>query len=101
MIVVDASVALKWLRWEADSLDALRFLRDHELVAPELIFLEVASGIVNHVNRNPATRTDALRALEKWTIAWSDHVVKNYRVTQRRLFAASNLALRIGHKLAD
>ncbi len=103
MIVVDASLAVKWLLWETDTPAAIDFLRSHggELAAPELIFLEVAGVIVRRANENKSIHADALRALEKWTIAWSDHVVKNFRVTQRRLFRASSLALRLGHPLKD
>ena len=103
MIVVDASLAVKWMLWEADSPQALAFLRapPGELAAPELIFIEVAGVIVRQANINKAIQPDALRALEKWTVAWSDHVVKNYRVTQRRLFRASSLALRLGTPLKD
>ena len=103
MIVVDASLAVKWMLWEADSAQALEFLRApaRELAAPELIFIEVAAVIVRQGNMNKAIQPDALRALEKWTIAWSDHVVKNYRVTQRRLFRASSLALQLGTPLKD
>jgi predicted nucleic acid-binding protein len=102
MTVVDASLAVKWMLWEADSGDALAFLSSGgDLVAPDLLFIEVAGAIVRRGNENKAMQADALRALEKWTIAWSDHVVKNYRVTQRRLFTASKLALQIGNPLKD
>jgi predicted nucleic acid-binding protein len=103
MIVVDASLAVKWMLWEADSPTALAFLREPglEFAAPELIFIEVAGVIVRRGNENKALHADALRALQKWTIAWSDHIVKHYRVTERRLFTASSMALSIGHPLKD
>ena len=102
MIVVDASLAVKWMLWEADTPDALAFLgSNRELAAPELLFVEVAGVIVRRGNEKKELRADALRVLEKWTIAWSDHVVKNYRVTQRRLFTGSSLALRLGNPLKD
>jgi predicted nucleic acid-binding protein len=103
MIVVDASLAVKWMLWEADSPQALAFLQapGRDVCAPELIFVEVAGVIVRQGNMNKAIRADALRALEKWTIAWSAHVVKNYRVTQQRLFRASSLALDLGTPLKD
>jgi predicted nucleic acid-binding protein len=103
MIVVDASLAAKWMLWEEDSLAAFEFLKRYrrEIAAPELIFIEVAGAIVRRGNENKAIQADALSALQKWTIAWSDHVIKHYRVTQRRLYAASSMALRIGHPLKD
>jgi predicted nucleic acid-binding protein len=102
MIVVDASLAVKWMLWEADTPDAIAFLRSSgELVAPDLLFIEVAGAIVRRGNEDKAIQDDALRAVEMWTIAWSDHVVKNYRVTLRRLFTASRIALQIGNPLKD
>jgi predicted nucleic acid-binding protein len=101
VIVVDASLAVKWFLWEADSAQALDFLQAHELAAPELIFVEVAAQLVRRGNMNKALQSDALAALEKWTVAWSDHAVKNVRVTQRRLFDASRLALDLGTPLKD
>ncbi|MDQ8756646.1 type II toxin-antitoxin system VapC family toxin [Sphingosinicella sp. LHD-64] len=103
MIVVDASLAVKWLLWEIDTPGALAFLKAYgrELAAPELIFIEVAGVIVRRGNQYKHLQPDALRALDKWTIAWSDHVVKHYRVTQRRLFNASSMALTMGHPLKD
>jgi predicted nucleic acid-binding protein len=101
VIIVDASLAAKWFLWESDSLQALDFLQAHELAAPELIFIEVASAIVRRANIDKALRAAALQALEKWTVAWTDHAVKNVRVTQRRLFTASRLALDLGTPLKD
>jgi predicted nucleic acid-binding protein len=101
VIIVDASVAVKWLLWEAESDAALDFLQAHELAAPELIYLEVASALVRRANIDKALHTAALRSLEKWTIAWSDHAVRNVRVTQRRLFHASRLALQLGTPLKN
>ena len=103
MIVVDASLAAKWMLWEADSPAALAFLsgRRAELCGPDLLFVEVASAIVRRGNVTKALGPDALLALEKWTVAWSDHVVRTHRVTQPRLFAAGRLALELGHQIYD
>ena len=107
MIVVDASLAAKWVLWEQDSLQAMDFLvqRDRELCAPDLLFIEVAGAIVRQANvakSNDATmQPDAERALRKWTTTWDQHVVKPYRTTQRRLFRAGTLALSLGHPIKD
>jgi len=103
MIVVDASLAVKWMLWGTETPRAIDFLDRHgdDLRAPDLLFIEVAGVIVSKGNQNKAFQADALRALDKWTIAWSDHVVRNHRVTQRRLFQASSMALRLGTPLKD
>lgn len=107
MIVVDASLAAKWMLWEADTLHALRLLFHYrrEIHAPETIFTEVAGAIVSRANISRAEgadiRDDAVEALRKWTIAWGDHVVHPRRVTQHRLYAAGRLAIQLGHPIAD
>ncbi|TMJ11171.1 MAG: type II toxin-antitoxin system VapC family toxin [Alphaproteobacteria bacterium] len=103
MIVVDASLAAKWVLWEADSAEAFDFLTRHqnELAAPELIFIEVAGAIVRRANEDKSLREAALRALDKWTVAWTDHVIQHHRVTQRRIHSAAGLAIRLGHPLKD
>ena len=103
LVVVDASLAAKWMLWETDSREALRFLfhRAGELHAPDLLFTEVAAAIVKRANMTKAIRSDALEALRKWTIAWGQHAVAPRRVTQRRLFEAGKLAMTLGHPLKD
>ena len=103
MIVVDASLAAKWLLWESDSRDALRFLLvpDRKLCGPDLLFTEVAGAIVKRANMKKGIEADALEALRKWTIAWDEHVVRPHRVTQRRLYEAGKMALTLGHPLKD
>jgi len=103
MIVVDASLAAKWVLWEADSRDALRFtlFPGRSLCGPDLLFTEVAGAIVKRANMKKGIEADALEALRKWTIAWDDHIVKPHRVTQRRIYEAGKLALTLGHPLQD
>lgn len=103
MIVVDASLAAKWILWEGDSPAALGLLAANRvaLCGPDLLFVEVASAIVRRANENKALAADALLALEKWTVVWSGHAVRTHRVTQARLFAAGRLALELGHQICD
>ncbi len=103
MIVVDASIAAKWLLWEADTPRALGFLRTYgeDLHGPDLVFVEVAAVIVRRANIEKSIQSGALRALDKWTIAWADHVLRPHRVTQARLLAAGRLAIDLGHPLKD
>lgn len=103
MIVVDASLAAKWMLWEPQSRDALRFLFHHgrNLCGPDLLFTEVAGAIIRRANMTKEIEADALEALRKWTTAWSQHTVKPYRITQRRLYEAGKLALTLGHPLQD
>jgi predicted nucleic acid-binding protein len=103
IVVVDASLAAKWMLWEADSRDALRFLyhQGRDLRGPDLLFTEVAAAIVARANARKDIAADALEALRKWTVAWGAQVVRPHRVTQRRLFEAGKLAVTLGHPLKD
>lgn len=103
MIVVDASLAAKWVLSESGSSDALDFLARYyrNLVGPDLIFTEVASAIVRRANEDKSLCDEAMIALQKWTAAWPLHVVKPYRVTQTRLFQAGRLAIDMGHPVKD
>lgn len=103
MIVVDASIAAKWLLAETDTVAALQFVADHrrELAGPDLLFVEVASAIVRRANENKALVQDSLRALDKWTTGWEARAVAAYPTTSARLSAAGRLALQLGHPLAD
>ena len=103
IVVVDASLAAKWMLWEAETRDALRFLyhRDRDVCGPDLLFTEVAAAIVARANARKGIQADALEALRKWTIAWGEHVVRPHRVTQRRLYEAGKLAIWLGHPLKD
>lgn len=44
-MIVDASVAMKWLVVENDSEAANELIRTGDLVAPDLVFAEVANGL--------------------------------------------------------
>lgn len=101
MIVVDASLAVKWFLPEQDSSSAITFLEQHDLAAPELLYIEVAGVLVRRGHVQKALYPEVLEALERWTVSWSDHVVQNVRVTQRRLLEACRLALSLGTPLKD
>ena len=103
IVVVDASFAAKWMLWEAESRRALRFLyhKGRDVCGPDLLFVEVAAAIVKRANMKKGIEADALEALRKWTVAWTEHVVRPHRVTQRRLYEAGKLAITLRHPLKD
>lgn len=103
MIVVDASVAVKWVAWEADSDQALQFLAIHgpELCAPDIILLEVAGAIVRLANMREWTKADAEEALLAWTGDWGAAAVDARRIRPDLVRRAGLLATEIGHPIAD
>ena len=57
-LVIDASVAVKWVVPESDSVRA-EVLLDHGLVAPDLLFAECADVLWKKVRRGELTREEA------------------------------------------
>ena len=50
-LVVDASVALKWLLAEPDSDIALRLRADHDILAPDLLLIECRNAVLTSLRR--------------------------------------------------
>jgi predicted nucleic acid-binding protein len=101
MIVLDASVAVKWFASEPGSAEAKSLARsDEELVAPELVQVEVASALVKKVLRQQLDLKEARDALSLWFEAINDGDVVLLPDADH-LAAASELALQLAHPLAD
>lgn len=67
MIVVDASVAVKWFLPEADSDQALKWLTNKTtFIAPHLIRIEVAAAFTKAVRLNNLHHDDAIDLCETW-----------------------------------
>jgi predicted nucleic acid-binding protein len=101
MIVLDASVTVKWFASEPGSAEARSLVHsDEELVAPELTQVEVASALVKKAMRQQLNLKEAHEALTLWfeAINYGNIVLlpdADY------LAAASELALQLAHPLAD
>ena len=63
-IVVDASVAVKWVLTEAGT-DAALALRSEQLIAPELWFAEAANALWRHVRLGELTAAEALARMHR------------------------------------
>lgn len=59
-LVIDASVALKWVLAEPDAQAALFIRRRYHLIAPELLLLECANTFWKRVRRKQLTADEAL-----------------------------------------
>jgi predicted nucleic acid-binding protein len=103
MIVVDASLAAKWIFWETDSEEALDFWNTNagDLGAPDLIALEVASAIVRRANMEKLLAEDMKEALAKWSRLLSGSSIQQFRMTTNRILSSSRMAIDIGHPLKD
>jgi predicted nucleic acid-binding protein len=95
-VVIDASIALKWVISESDSpaADALRVT--HDLIAPDLLFLECGNALWRLVRRGAITPEQALSGLAAiqavpMTIVPSPPLAKR----------AQTLALELDHPIYD
>ncbi|WP_299653982.1 type II toxin-antitoxin system VapC family toxin [uncultured Jannaschia sp.] len=63
-IVIDASVAIKWVVGEEGSEDAVRLIGGPRLSAPDLLMSECANILWKKVRRGELTRNEALLAID-------------------------------------
>ena len=96
--VVDASVVAKWLVPEALSEQATRLLEeeDDDLLAPDLLLVEVANALWKKTARGELTSTAADRALELMLEAGLE-----LRGIPPLLSRATKLARELGHPVYD
>ena len=94
--VVDASVAIKWVVPETDTIEALELLSRAALVAPDLLPVECANILRKKVTRGEMDADEAdlaARLLEGATL----EIVPTRHLLRR----AVELAVRIGHPAYD
>ncbi len=103
MIVVDASVAVKWFLPEpnADAAAALFDSENSDLIAPDIMAVEVCSTFVRGANIVKSNRADALNNLDKFQSILKVGDVKIVRTEPEQLHRAARLAIDIGHPLKD
>lgn len=103
MIVVDASLAAKWLLWESDRDRAFAFLNRHggAMAAPDILLHEVASAIVSRHNQRLMNKQEALSAIDEWAGFWRDGLMRAHRVTADLAQHAGHLAIQLGNPIAD
>jgi predicted nucleic acid-binding protein len=103
MIVVDANVAAKWLLPEPGSDEAIALQEGpHQLVAPDLIRLEVAAAITRRVRaeKKPLPPKEAVRQYQKW-MRLLDQATITLIPESDLLSQAVDLAVLIKHPLQD
>ena len=93
--VIDASVAAKWLMPEAESPQA-EMLLDHELLAPDLIFPELANILWKKQSRGEMDSATACAAAQ-WLMQVPLQVVESVLL----LADAIALSLRLNHPAYD
>lgn len=94
-LVIDASVAVKWVVPEPDSTRA-EVLLDHGLVAPDLLFVECANVLWKKVRRGEMTAEEAEIAAQ--TLEQAELAVMS---TRGYLAVATSIAVEFDHRAYD
>lgn len=101
MIVIDASVAAKWLLREKDSEYALAYLDSPlTLIAPEQIRIEVLSAITRRFRQDMLTEKEAHDQCNLW-LEWLEDDIVDVLPNKDCATAAVKLSLALRHPLAD
>ena len=101
MIVVDASVAVKWYLPEADYEQAAALLRGSDkIAAPELARVEVTSAITRRVRLGELSASLAVAACAAWHRALASGVV-TLSPNEADLSRAIAFAIELKHPLQD
>lgn len=103
MIVVDASVAVKWFVEEAHSAQASALISVHsgELAGPDLLCVEVSSALVRNANTVKQSRPHVAAALDRFEALIAESGVSLHRSSHGDIRAAANLAIELGHPIKD
>lgn len=102
LLIIDASVAAKWVIAETDTSAANEFLASdqHRLLAPSNIRVEVAGAILRQYRTDRLTHDLARAACDKWDSLVDDAFVRLLPMDE--LYdAAVNLAFQAHHALPD
>jgi predicted nucleic acid-binding protein len=94
-IVIDASVAMKWIIEEPGSAQATALL-DRHLVAPDLLGIECANAIWKYAARKEISKAEALVKAEMLAAAEIEFVAMRSYIA-----AATSLAIELRHSAYD
>lgn len=101
MIVVDASVAVKWFLPEPGSDQAMSLLAGSDaLIAPEIIRAEVVAAFTRRVRMKEISAADAKESTRLWLEALKDGVLQ-IGSTLEDLREAADFSLQLNHTLYD
>jgi predicted nucleic acid-binding protein len=95
-LVVDASIAIKWLIREPDSEVALGLRAEHNILAPAFLLIECRNALLTGVRRGKLTPEQA-RSAEAEINAIGIHIVSSESLLAR----AFEIALELGEPIYD
>jgi predicted nucleic acid-binding protein len=103
VIILDASVAVKWYFSEIGS-DLAQELFDKnigKLVGPDLLVIEVCAAFVRGANMDKTRNKDARRFIADFRDKIGSGAIGTRHLSSVNIETASNLALNLGHPLKD
>jgi len=103
VIVVDASLAAKWILWEDGSHDAIAFLSRYRtmLCAPDLIVIEVSGAITRVARMAEIDDSDASQMLDWWLGDFGSAALELRRSSAALVRAATRLSIDVAHPVQD
>jgi predicted nucleic acid-binding protein len=103
VIVLDASLAVKLVVQEADSDLADRWFAgvQDEVIAPDLLAIEVAQAIVRRENARDMPQGSGRDTLRAWRAILDGGAIALIRTQPAHVEAAAELALALGHPVKD
>lgn len=103
MIVIDASVVVKWYAVEAfsDLADTLYTEHQGTLIAPDILVAEVIGALVRRANMHKDLRAESERSIRSFLTVLSTEGVAVQRMSAEAMRDAATLALDLGHALKD
>lgn len=103
MIVVDASVAVKWLVQEvsSDLADDLLVHNGGDLIAPAIFAVEITAALVRKANEVKSNRAGCEAGLNSLAAMLDNGIVAIRETPVTDLTTAARLAIDLGHPLKD
>ena len=103
MIVIDASLAVKWFVDEAGSQAAIAIFSEHigAISVPDLFGIEVAAALVRKANVHKEKEAALRISVDDLASLFIVGTMTVISTSPRQLAAAANLAIDLGHPLKD
>lgn len=103
MIVVDASLALKWYLDETLAEEADDWFTEHEgdIVVPHIFLTEVTGALVRRANIDKALRRESEASIARFVALFDEQLITVEATDAHQTAQAAQHALDLGHPLKD
>ena len=103
MIVVDASVAVKWYVAETLEEQAAKLFDVYQgvLVVPDVFLIEVVATMVRRANVDKSLKPESERSIANFLALYDAGVIETRHLSADDLAKSARLAIEMGHPLKD